>query len=150
MISSSVTAPMRTAALAHGVEGVRTVGRVADGERLGDRRRLHRPHEVAPFGEGGRDRGTTLGLGSGDANVGLIVEEADVPQLVEALGDLGQLAARRDRYDDVIGRGPSEVLGHLERECLGALGVVGRTLTLTKAHSGCSEASSTQSRLTSS
>ena len=56
--------------------------------------------------------------------MGLLVEEADLRQLPEPLGDLRQLGARADRHDDVVRRLPAQLLGRLEGEGLGALRVV--------------------------
>ena len=54
----------------------------------------------------------------------LLVEQADLVQLVEALADLREQRTARDRDDDVIGNRPAELLRGLEREGLRTLGVV--------------------------
>ena len=53
------------------------------------------------------------------------LDQPDRDELAEALGDLRELAARGDRHDDLVGQAPAELLGDLEGEGLGALGVVG-------------------------
>ena len=52
-----------------------------------------------------------------------LVEQADLVQLLEALVDLREQRAARDRHDHVVGRLPAELLGGLVRERLRALGV---------------------------
>src|SRR6185437_464885 len=110
---------------ADGVEGVPTVGRVADGEGLGDGGRPDRADGVGALGEGGGHRGAAGGLGAGDPDGGNLVEQADLAQLGEPLGHLGELAAGPDGDDDVVGGLPAELLVGFERQGLGALGVVG-------------------------
>src|SRR6202050_4810891 len=56
---------------------------------------------------------------------GLFGQEAALAQLGEALGHLGQLAARADGHDHVVGGLPAQLLGDFEGERLGALGVIG-------------------------
>ena len=54
----------------------------------------------------------------------LVIQEAHLCQLAEPLGDFGQLRPRPHRHHDVVGCLPAELLGRLEGEGLGALGVV--------------------------
>ena len=122
-ISSSVTAPQRAAGLPDHVERVVAVGRVADRERLGDRVGPHRVHVVDAVGERRGDRRAAGGLRARHAHLGCLVEQADLVQLVEALVDLGEQRAARDRHDHVVGRLPAELLGGLVGERLRALGV---------------------------
>ena len=91
------------AARAHRVEREVAVGRVADRERLGDRVGLHRPDRVGLLDERGRDRRAPERLRARHAHVRLLVEQADLVQLLEALVDLREQrtarrpARRRDR-----------------------------------------------------
>ena len=86
---------------------------------------LHGPDGVGALGEGRGHRRAALGLGARHPDVGLLVEQAHGVELGEALGHLGELAARADRHDHVVGRLPAELLGDLEGEGLRPLGVVG-------------------------
>ena len=52
------------------------------------------------------------------------VDESQFDELLEALGDLGELTARGERHDDLIGRAPAELFADLEGQRLGAFGVV--------------------------
>ena len=68
------------------------------------------------------DRRAARGLGAEDL-VGLVLDEAELDQLLERLVDLGQLGPGRHRDDDLVGQPPAELLGDLEAQRLGALGV---------------------------
>ena len=125
-ISSSVTAP-------HGASRTGASRRGHSRRRRGCRwpatwrcARLDRPDGSAPRLEGGGDRRAPCGLGPRDTDVAAPRRAGPtLPQLAETLGHLGQLAARADRHHDVVGRLPAQLLGHLEGQGLGALGVVG-------------------------
>ena len=71
------------------------------------------------------DGRAALGLGARHPHRRLLGQEADLAQLGEALGHLGQLAARPDRHHHVVRGLPAQLLGDLEGQRLGALGVVG-------------------------
>ena len=70
------------------------------------------------------------GLGSRDTDRRLLVEDPDLPELLESLGHLGQLAPRTDGHDDMVRGLPSQLLGHLEGQGLRALGVVGADIDI--------------------
>ena len=76
------------------------------------------------------------GLGAGDADAVAGLDETELGELAEALVDLGQLASRGDRDDDVVGQLPAELLGDLEGEGLGALGVVGADVDVDEGPGG--------------
>ena len=115
----------RAAGAAHGVEHVGPVGRVADGQRAGDR---VRPHRAAP-----RRGPSANALATGEQPVacapntryGVASTSPSLPSSLEPLVDLGQLRARRHRDHDLPGQPPAELLGDLVAQGLGALGVVG-------------------------
>src|SRR5581483_5530593 len=101
------------------------VGRVADGQRLGDGVRLaDGPVRVPAVLDGGAD-GTAAGRLSAVKLAGRLFDQADRGQLAERLVDLADQAAARHRADDVLWRAPAELLGDLEAEGLGSLGIVG-------------------------
>ena len=68
------------------------------------------------------DRRAAGGLRAEDL-VGLVLDEAERDQLAERLVHLGQLGARGDRDDDLVGQAPAQLLGDLVAQRLGALGV---------------------------
>ncbi len=78
---------------------------------------------VVARAEGRRHRGAALGLGAEDLAAGL-GHQAQLRQLAERLVDLDQLGAGRHRHDDLLGQPPAQLLGDLEADRLGALGVV--------------------------
>jgi DNA internalization-related competence protein ComEC/Rec2 len=108
---------------AHGVEHVRTVGGVADRERPGDRVGPHRLHHVVAVGERLRHRRAARRLRPEHPVRGGL-HEAQLAQLMEALVDLGQLRAGRHGHHHLAWQPPTELLGDLEAQRLGALGVV--------------------------
>ncbi|OLL73183.1 ComEC/Rec2-related protein [Pseudonocardia sp. Ae168_Ps1] len=114
----------RATGAAHRVQDVRTVGRVADRQRAGDGVRLLRLDPVVAGLEGRRDRGAAGGLRA-EHRVRRRLDQAQLAQLGEALVDLRELRAGRDRDDDLLRQPPAELLGDLEAQGLGALGVVG-------------------------
>src|SRR6478672_4072563 len=114
----------RATGLPADVEHVDAVGRVADRQALGDRVRLDRADRVDAALVGDRDRGAAGGLRAVHL-VGLVLDQAELDQLLEGLVHLGQLGAGRDRDDDLVGQPPAELLGDLVAQGLGALGVVG-------------------------
>ena len=77
------------------------------------------------FDQGPGDRGATGRLRAGDPHPLVACDEPDESELGETLVDLGEETPRGDRHDDVVRESPAELLGHLEGERLGALGVVG-------------------------
>src|SRR5439155_25102913 len=79
-----------------------------------------------------RDRGAALRLAAVDAGT-RAGDEADLPELLEALPDLREERAGRDRRDDGVRQLPAELLGDLEGEGLGALGVVGAQVDVDEA-----------------
>ena len=109
---------------AYGIEGVGTVGGVADREGLGDRHGLDRLHGVPAILERRRDRRAAAGLGAEDLVRGAL-HQAQARQLAEALVDLGEQRPGRHRDDDLLGQPPAELLSHLVAQGLAALGVVG-------------------------
>ncbi len=70
-----------------------------------------------------RDRRAALGLGAEDL-VRLVLDEAELDQLLEPLVDLRELRAGGDRDDDLVRQPPAELLADLVRQRLGALAVV--------------------------
>src|SRR6185503_13706858 len=100
-----------------------TVGRVADRQRLGDRVRLDRAADVGALRPGGGDGRAAERLGAVEGGQ-LAAQQARVDELLEAARDLGEQRAGGDRRDHAVGDLPAELLGRLERERLGALGVV--------------------------
>src|SRR5680860_1177977 len=112
------------AGAAHRVDGVVAVRRVADRQRLGDRRRAHGLDEAGAVLEARGDRRAAGRLCAGDA-VGGVGDQLQVGELGEGLVDLDQHGAGGHGGDDVVGQRPSELLGDLEAQRLGALGVVG-------------------------
>ena len=80
--------------------------------------------DVVAVAEGRRDRRASGRLRAEDL-VGLVLDEAELDELLEGLVHLGQLRAGRDRDDDLVGKPPAELLGDLVAERLGALGVEG-------------------------
>ena len=114
----------RAAGAAADVEDVDAVGGVADGQALGDGVGLDRADGVGGGLVGDADRRAAGRLGAVHL-VGLVLDQAELDQLLERLVDLRQLRAGRHRDDDLVGQAPAELLGDLVAEGLGALGVEG-------------------------
>src|SRR5205807_1387617 len=83
------------------------VGRIADGQRLGDGFRLHRLEEVPPCLEGCRDRGAAFCLCPVDLRPH-VVDETQGLHFMEPLPDLGQERTRRHRDDHLVRGAPAE------------------------------------------
>ncbi len=100
-----------------GVQYVRAVRGVPDGQRPRDGVRLDRLHHVVAVLERVRNGGAAGGLGAEDLVRGRL-DQADPAELLETLVDLGQLRAGGDRHDDLFGDAPAELLGDLEGQRL--------------------------------
>ena len=112
----------RAAGAADDVEHVGPVGRVADGERLGDRVGLHRPRRVVPGLERRRDRRAAGRLGA-EHLVGLAVDQAELASSRKALSTLVSCEPDAIGMTTCVGQPPAELLGDLVAQRLGALGV---------------------------
>ena len=123
MISSSVDHRAGAAGRAHRAQHLEAVGRIADGDRLGDRVRLDRIGKLEAGVERADDRRAAGRLRRVDRRQ-LALDQADGAELLEALEDARQQRAAGDRRDDVLREAPAELLGDLEAVGLRALGVV--------------------------
>ena len=113
----------RAARRARGGDRELPVGGAADRERARDRARPHRPHLRAARRTRSRPASSPR-PGRRSAAATFAVDEPELEQLAEALVQLREHRARRDRRDDGVRQLPAELLGDLERDRLRALGVV--------------------------
>ena len=112
------------AGLADQLRGEVAVGRVADGQALGDRVRVADRLDLQGVGlDRVRDRVAAGRLGAEHPGRDRAVDQAERLELLERLVDLADQAAAGHRRDDVVGEPPAEVLGDLEAHRLRPLGV---------------------------
>ena len=122
------------AGFAHDLDGEVAVGRIADGQRLGDGVRLaHGAMRIQARLEARGDRVAAGRLGAVDLALRLLVEQADLVEFVEGLVDLADQAAAGHRRDDVLRRAPAELLGDFVAERLGAFRVEGPQVDVDEA-----------------
>src|SRR5688572_12653263 len=106
------------------VPGVVPVGRIPDGDRLGDRIGLLRLDDVHALVDGLDDGVAAGGLGGVDLGAD-VLDESELDELFVGLVDLGEDGAAGGGDDRVLGELPAELLGDFEAVGLGAFGVVG-------------------------
>ncbi len=121
--------------LAQLVEHVRTVGRIADREGTRDGVGALRGDDLGTGRERRGDGRTARRLGTEQHGRGT-VGEAEFDELVKPLRHLRELASRRDRHDDLVGRAPTQLLDDFEGQGLGTFGVVGPQIDVGKGPVG--------------
>src|SRR5207302_10643326 len=99
-----------SAAAKNRLGGIKTVGRVADGERARDGLRLLRLNLIASGFHGHADWAAAGGLSAKELDL-LFFYEFKVDQLFESFVDLGDQRSTSHRNNDVVRQTPAQLFG---------------------------------------